>query len=570
MRLFLLALLGASLSAAQSTDAPKNARLEGQVVNSAGLPVKEAAIRLVGLPGQQPQPGANYGQSSDSDGKFVIDGILPGTYLVAVQKTGFSLGTTSNMQFTLTSGQVMKGVIFKMNPLGVITGRITDQDGDPVPNTQVRVMRYLTLGTKQLVNSGTGQSDDQGNFRIFNLEPGRYYISAIPRPAIGPSGTQQPRGESSITTYYPNGVNPTNATSLNLLAGGELRGIDIKLRKGRVYSIRGKAVGTGDATAAANIRINLLSKEDSSLNMSSFQQAAGPAAGTFAFQSLTPGTYTLQVRPVPQPPGGQANAIANSNFIGRVEVTVKDSDLDDVTLPLTPAAPFDIVGNIKLEDGDFKQLNGTLRGLPVVVLRDVESTPTPMLRPEIKEDGTFRLQGVMPSRYMVDFSLFQTGLSLVPSGAPTQGVYVKSVRFAGQEVTGPLDLTSVTEGNLQIVLSGKGAVVSGIIRNSQGNPLPGIRVALWPKSPDPLSFLGGIRPSITDVNGSVRINSLAPGDYYLAAWEDLMPDLLTSPDNLNLFTRDASSVKLGEGANETVELKLISKEKLVAAMAAIP
>jgi len=46
--------------------------------------------------------------------------------------------------------------------------------------------------------------------------------------------------------------------------------------------------------------------------------------------------------------------------------------------------------------------------------------------------------------------------------------------------------------------------------------------------------------------------------------------MFENPDFLRLLERDASSVKLGEGANETVEVNLISKEKITALMATLP
>ncbi len=122
MRLFLLALFGVSLAIAQSTNAPANARIEGQVVSVTGEPVKNATLRLVGLPGQPTRPGVNYSQSSKNDGAFVFEAVPPGTYIVAVQKDGFTLGTSRN-QITLTPGQARKDLIVKLNPLGVISGR---------------------------------------------------------------------------------------------------------------------------------------------------------------------------------------------------------------------------------------------------------------------------------------------------------------------------------------------------------------------------------------------------------------------------------------------------------------
>ena len=186
MRLFLLALLAASLVAAQATDSAKNARLEGRVLSTTGEPVKSATLQIVG------RAPNSYSQSSDIDGKFVFDALPPGTYLVIVQKDGFVRNTSGpNAQLTLTSGQVMKDLIVKLTPLGVITGHVTNQDGDPITNASLRVLHYTyTGGHKQLTNVGGGGSDDKGNFRIFNLAPGLYYVNVFPRPTVAPLGTK--------------------------------------------------------------------------------------------------------------------------------------------------------------------------------------------------------------------------------------------------------------------------------------------------------------------------------------------------------------------------------------------
>lgn len=595
MRLFLLGLLlSASVAVAQSTDVPKNARLEGRVLSTTGEPIKSATLLLAGRAPQPGQPATTYSQSSDNDGRFVFEALPPGTYLVVARKDGFSINTSAPIApITLSSAQVMKDLIIKLIPLGVITGRVTDQDGDPVTSAQVRALRYTyTNGHKQLANVGGGITDDQGNFRVFNLTPGLYYLNAIPRPSILPIGTQPVRvGDNleNIITYYPSGLGPGSATSLNLLAGGELRGIDIRVRKGRVYSIRGKTVDKTHEGAAVTARVSLSSKEDSSVNMSSFPQTARPSDGTFEFRNLTPGTYVLQVRPLPQP-GGQVNTTPNGDFIGRMEVTINDSDVDGVVLPLMPASAFDITGSISVEGGDFKELAGLLRGprndpapLSMVFgLREVEGM-SGVLNAKITDDGIFRTPLLLPSRYLLDFTPLQAFFAVLatpglghgvvkPVPALSQGVYVKSVRFAGQDVThAPLDFTSVREGSLQILLSAKAAMVTANARDSQGNAIPSARIALWPKSPDLGSPTGGVRFIVIPEPGvGNRINGLAPGDYYLAAWDDLDINLLDNSDFLNLSARDASSVKLEEGANETVDVKLISKEKIAAAVAALP
>src|SRR6185503_1926865 len=73
----------------------------------------------------------------------------------------------------------------KLTPQGVIIGRVYDQDGDPVENAQVQVMRYTyPRGGRQLSTVGTGSTNDLGEYRVAGLAPGRYYVSATGRGGL--------------------------------------------------------------------------------------------------------------------------------------------------------------------------------------------------------------------------------------------------------------------------------------------------------------------------------------------------------------------------------------------------
>jgi len=177
---------------------------------------------------------------------------------------------------------------------------------------------------------------------------------------------------------------------------------------------------------------------------------------------------------------------------------------------------------------------------------------------QVKDDGTFKVTGLGPNKYAVNFNL-------LPAGA-----YVKSVRFAGQDVTHSLlDMSSMAGGTLDIMLSDKAADVSGSVQNDKGEPMPGVQVTLWPKTADPGNTTS-IKQANTDQNGGFKFTSLAPGDYYVAAWEELDAGLAQSPDFLKNFTGDGSAVKLGEGAHESLQAKMVGRAKIVAEMAKIP
>src|SRR6202011_1987249 len=107
---------------------------------------------------------------------------------------------------------------------GVVAEKVLDQDGDPVASAQVQVMRFAyQRGRKQLLPGGGGQSNDLGEYRIGNLAPGRYYLSAMDRRGtqfITPDRAGRAGGgqEGNIATYYPNGTDASSAAPVDVAA----------------------------------------------------------------------------------------------------------------------------------------------------------------------------------------------------------------------------------------------------------------------------------------------------------------------------------------------------------------
>jgi hypothetical protein len=253
-----------------------------------------------------------------------------------------------------------------------------------------------------------------------------------------------------------------------------------------------------------------------------------------------------------------------------MEVTVGDADVDNLVLPLVPHP--EITGTVTLEDGDLASLIKPAQNTPgaavsgnavrpqpgrlALMLLPTEGLPTAGTSPaQVKEDGTFLFSGVGLGKYALN-------LNSLP-----QGTYLKSARFAGQDVTKSLiDTTSGTGGRLELVLSSKSADITGSVQNDKGETRSGVMVTLWPKIPDP-SPIGGARPSITDQNGGFQFKGLAPGDYYIAAWEDVDLGLFQSTEFLNHFTSEATSVTLSESGHENREVKIVPADKVAAEVA---
>ena len=593
MRWFPLALVVpgvvlASFAAAQNVPAPsaapdaeqKKTRLEGTIFSLSGEGVRKATVRLQGGSAQPGQPPGSYSETSDAAGKFVFEDVAPGRYTLSAEKAGFvtaRYGARSNTspgtQLTLAAGMELKDLSIKMTPQGVIIGKVLDEDGDPVPTVQVQIVRTMyAAGRKQLVPSGGSNTNDLGEYRIGNLSPGRYYVNAIDRrPAQfgiadrpGRAGVAQ---EGNVPTYYPNGVDPSSAVPIDVAAGGEIRGIDIRLLRAKVYSVRGKASEAPGGPGTMFVSLVRKVEGDSVaaiLGGNSTSQLRPD--GSFEFRGVIPGIYTLQTQPQ------NINGNASSNLTGRIEVTVSDANIDGLVLPLAPAQA--ITGTVKLEDGDIATLlksaqnsAGVIGGINsaisvpgrlLLLLSSSEGPTTGASTTQVKEDGTFQFNAVGAGKYTLNAAVMP------------QGTYLKSARFGGQDVThAPIDTTAGTGGTLDLVLSSKSADVSGSVQNEKGEPLAGVLVTLWPKTPD-ASPTGGTRPGFTDQAGGFKIQSLAPGEYYVAAFEDLESGLVQSPDFLGRFTSDASAVTLAEGSHESRDLKVVPSDKIAIEIAKLP
>src|SRR5262249_3359767 len=82
----------------------------------------------------------------------------------------------------LADAQQLSGIDFRLPRGSVIAGHVMDETGDPMPGIGVQVMRYqYAQGNRQLVPAGHAQTDDQGAFRVWRLNPGDYYVSAQSR-----------------------------------------------------------------------------------------------------------------------------------------------------------------------------------------------------------------------------------------------------------------------------------------------------------------------------------------------------------------------------------------------------
>ena len=536
------ALLAIALAASAFAQAPANGSISGSVTNPAGDPVRRATLRLQVFPVGPAGPSdlRFYTTESDSQGTFIFEDVEPGRYSLNAERTGYLNARYSDTRgiLTLGSGQALTGIPLKMTPQGVIAGRVVDEDGEPMPDTPISVLlNALPLeGKPGIAIPSSVLTNADGAFVVGNLPPGHYYVSATARSADNPPPPhrQSPRKraeEAYVTTYYPEAIDLAAATPIDVTAGAQMRGLEIRLRKTPVFHVSGKVVTAVTGGPGSAPSVHLIRRGEPLPGLAS--RTAGVNQGAFEFEDVLPGSYILQATP-----DGMS---ASTLLVGRGAVSVGSSDVEGVVLEMKPAV--DLTGKIVME-------GAPPASWPSIGLLPTEGINYPQEAAQVETDGRFVVHGLEPAPYRVIINGLprQAAPDRVILEGPPRSYYVKAIRFAGHDTDqGSFDIGAAANGSLDIVLSDKTAAVTGVVRDSTGAPLPGVVVAMFSTRP---SFI-----TKTDENGQFRIFGLPPGEYRAAATDMMFTPLDRGGDFLE---KSATAVKLDEGAVAAVDLAFIS------------
>jgi uncharacterized protein (DUF2141 family) len=521
--------------------------IEGKVANAAtGEPVKKAILtirRAEITPGSYP---TSYTTTTDDAGKFGMKEIEPGRYRLYVRRTGFvqmeygaKRPTRQGTTLTLSSGQRMSSVDFKLTPHGVIAGRVVDHDGEPLAQVQISTMqwRYTQRG-RQLTPATGGNTNDLGEFRIFGLAPGRYYLKATQSEFNWDGGldrsTRDVPDEGYVPTYYPGTTDPASAAAIDITAGQPLNGVEIRLSKARTVRLRGRVNNT-TGVSRTPIMVMLTARDNMFYGGMNRSMTSGTDA-RFEFRGLAPGSYQLTAIV----PDGQ------STMSGQQPVEVGTANIENIVLNIVPGTTMS--GEVKIEGAEPGTLNLTdLR----VSLRPREQF-APMYGPQPNDraqpDGTFTLKNVPADN-----------LSVYVMGMP-EGFYLKSARIGDQDVLeNGISVTGGPPGVLRLVVAPGAAQVDGSVTNDKNEPLPGATVVALPEKGKPRDwspFQYG-RTATTDQHGRFSLKNLDPGDYRVYSWDEVEYGAWMDSDFMNPIESKAKKVSLREGGRETAELKAI-------------
>jgi len=535
--------LAALLASAQESAPAAKTSIAGTVVKEPGSePLKKVLVQVIAE-----RQGESYTASTDADGHFRVDNVAPGRYSIFCEKTGFAgvnaRGLKSDVNvITVQAGQPLEDLLFRMLPTAVISGRVTDEDGDPMHEVRVFVQRKKP-GKAGREGVGMAGTNDLGEYRVAGLFPGEYWIVAMPPPDYRDYERQRekspPEGNKTasqpdtrfVTTYYPGTYDATQASPIKLKAGDEMP-VNFTLVPARTYRVRGVVVGIA---AGQKSTVELFPKAGDAIRVNADE--IGPD-GQFEVRGVAPGPYVLRT----------SASRGTQSLTAEQELNVVAADVDG--LKLSPAPSFTISGRLH-SDGvsDLTQYVVNLR------LADLPDDPGLFMSQDffggnatVDRQGNFEWKDVNPGDYIVQ----------VYGSDPQSSYNLKSITVGGRDIA--TGFTARGPATLEVLVSSKAGIVEGTVVEKEkdvddAHPAANATVVAVPEEKYrkiPNRFVSGT----SDQHGRFSIRGLAPGSYTLYAWLDLEDGVWRDADFLKSQEANGTAVKVEEGSEQKVELKL--------------
>jgi protocatechuate 3,4-dioxygenase beta subunit len=499
----------------------QSAAVEGIATNSlTGAPLPRVHV-ILRDPGDT--AAIQYGALTTEDGKFSIQSIKPGTYAVTGSRMGFVMASGARLTLSLKAEDRNGDLRVKLTPVGAISGRVRDSEGNPLEGAAV-IVEGSSVRNEFI-------TDEKGHFRIGGLAPGKYRVRArhesvfkraiYMRPEIRADGSAEVH---NATTYYPGVLTAKQAEKVEVRPGEETSDIDIHLVGVPFVRVSGKAL---EVPPEARQRYADVTMPDScclgvQLN----------SEGKFEIWGLDPGKYTVSAR--------WDGAGGEETFMGRIVRTapvafeVAGSNVDNLELRVIPDS--DIAGRLAFETPDGTQ--------PVP---ERKITLGPGASAPIAEDDTFQLKKIPAGRYGV--------------GLSWDTAYVKSMQLGSQWIDGEvLDLSNGSGGAaLTLLLSPATGSVSGIVRDDKGNRAEA-RIVLV-RDEEAGSFHA--RYASAHKDGIYSFPNLPPGSYKLVAVSEDDADLIApkpgwSEPDLSDYDDAMQTIEIHAAEKASRDLKLQS------------
>jgi len=528
------------------------AAIEGLVTRDPdGQPIKKALIELIA---ENQAEGGDYTALTGPDGAFRIEGIVPGRYHLFAERTGLldsekQRGRSDGRILTLTAGEEVKDLHLRLQAAAVMRGRVTDEDGDPLPNAEVTVLHQtFVAGHKRWEQAGAERTNDLGEYRVANLSAGNFYVSVSPPPdfktlienaGAAASERNQNAAEKSASTsyqtvYYPGTSDRSQAAPIQLRPGDDFPA-NFTLTPMPSLSIRGSVVNV-PPRASATI---MLQSRDFSVVLNGAEMHKD---GSFIIRDVSPGNYTILA------------TIEGSTMpmMARQSLQVGSTNVEGLRLAPQPGTT--IRGQMRVESKTGTSRFDTERVFLALPSLDSEQDDGMLAGREsfssmahVAPDGTFQWTDVPPGSYYVQ---------VVGDANANDGWFVKSVLAAGREINDSGVTLNGGTVPLEVVISANGGVVEGVVVDQKGEPVSNAIVVAVPEA-RLRTRLDHYRKTVSDQSGRFSLRGVRSGDYTLFAWQNVDGEAYYNPDFLKSFEGQGSALHISEGERKSLQLQSI-------------
>jgi beta-lactamase regulating signal transducer with metallopeptidase domain len=505
--------------------------IRGQVVDArSGLPLARATLDLSA-------DGPIASVATDADGRYEARGLKPGEYRLFVRAPGFVASQYGQRQagedgtgVEVRGGQITSRVDVRLQPAGIISGRIFDDAGEGLAGVEIEVIgKRSGAGGALPAAGGFAQTEASGVFRVGDLQEGEYYVRAYAPKAVRPS-----KGDATqayAPTYFPQAARIDEAQPLLVFAGQELFDVNFALATVRKRVVSGTLVDPS-GLPLDRARVHMIM-----LRGGTFSETAPVASnGTFQIRDVVPGDYMLRV--------GDAGD-STRWFAATRHITVDD----DVTVELVARFGARLEGRIVRENGD--PLPFDPRAIEVTFEQRVEGPAgtanliNHLGRKVVQRDGTFSIES-------------PGGASFVQVSQLPSNWTIKAIRLDGADITD--QATDFGDGALrhvEIVVTDRISGVVGLVTDRNNRIVLNHTVVVFPEDANrwkaPSRFVRTARPR---QDGRFEIEDLPPADYFAVAVESLPRNASSDPKVLERLWPLATRFELRESERRALQLKL--------------
>jgi uncharacterized surface anchored protein len=539
----LLSLASVFLCAATAQPLGKSA-ISGTVVDGeSNDPIRKAVVTLT-LEGR---PSRWATTRTDAVGRFEFTGLPAGKYHLRALKAneGTAIYGANSLRelgdlIMLGDAETHPAVKLRFLHAASLSGHVYDSDGEPVPNANVNLLRQgRNLGAPVLVNAGNANTDDRGEYRVTNVDPGRYYLRVTPQTWGWPG--KLPGGHTAMlaSQFYGGARESKDAAPVHVSGGDSLAGLDFHLISEPAVELHGQIAGVPHPPEPPPA-------QQAGSNDNLFEGAPGPQitispadSGTQNWSSTTMAQGPDHRFQLPDIPAGHYRLDASFESGGKTYAASKTMDLQpgvgDIVLTLAPAV--DIQGTFRVDGPASRARSGAS-----FRVQFTRSGGRRTIAAQIGTDGRFTLKDVPPGEW-------QLAVTPIPPG------YLKAAQLGDKDVRFTTCEVGSQSEPLNIVVSLRTAAVTGEV-DGETSPSKRAGIVIAPLGPyhNVVRYYHSV---IADEDGKFEVSGIAPGKYKIFAIEKMTPAAFRNPEAADQLEELGDVLELAEGATVQAHPKLI-------------